>query len=187
MASPIFTVKSFPQYLALIASQCALRKHKLHFWACARCVHRIPVALRDHNLCYWACAWYVHLIPECIFEHAQKIDAPESVTIAEVMFSHFVAEHNLPAAIACPFCSRGPRMFPDSTKGNEVPADEDNDDNDALARRGGDCPYYRPTPVLDHVRTTTRVRTATRTRASPFSHGNIKNACVLVVINQCVS
>ena len=81
-------------------------------------------------------------------------------------------------------------MFPDSSnKGNEVPADEDNDDNDALPRRGGDCPYYRPTPVLDHVRTTTRVRTgaATRTRASPFSHGNIKNACVLVVINQCVS
>ena len=36
MVSPIFTVKSFPQYLALIASQCALRKHKLRYWACAR-------------------------------------------------------------------------------------------------------------------------------------------------------
>ena len=30
-----------------------------------------------------------------------------------------------------------------------MPADEDNDDNDALPRRGGDCPYYRPTPVFD--------------------------------------
>ena len=70
-----------------------------------------------------------------------------------------------------------------------MPADEDNDYNDALARRGGNCPYYRPTPVFDHVRTTSRVRTAgaTRTRASSFSHANIKNACVLFVINQCVN
>ena len=57
----------------------------------------------------------MHFIPECIFEHAQKTDAPESATIAEVMFSHFVAEHNLPAAIADPGCSLAPRMFPDST------------------------------------------------------------------------
>ena len=73
-----------------------------------------------------------------------------------------------------------------------MPADEHNDYNDALARRGGKCPYYRPTPVFDQVRTPTRVpgvRTAgaTWTRASPFSHANIKNACVLFVINQCVS
>ena len=32
-----------------------------------------------------------------------------------------------------------------------MPADEDNDYNNALARRGGNCPYYRPTPVFDHV------------------------------------
>ena len=42
MESPVFTAKSFPQYLALIGSQSALRKHKLRYWACARCVHRIP-------------------------------------------------------------------------------------------------------------------------------------------------
>ena len=48
----------------------------------------------------------VHLIPECIFEHAQKPDAAQLVTIAEVMFSHFVAEHNLPPAVTGPsvFC-----------------------------------------------------------------------------------
>ena len=64
-----------------------------------------------------------------------------------------------------------------------MPADEENNDNDALPRRGGDCPYYRPTLVFDHVRTQTRVRTEGATRASPFSHGNINNVCVFFVIN----
>ena len=36
MESPVFTAKSFPQYLALIASQVALWKHKLRYWACMR-------------------------------------------------------------------------------------------------------------------------------------------------------
>ena len=31
MESPVFTAKSFPQYLALIVSQFALQKHKLHY------------------------------------------------------------------------------------------------------------------------------------------------------------
>ena len=60
------------------------------------------------------CERYVHLFPECIFEHAQKTDAPELTTIVEVMFSHFVAEHNLPAAIAGSCCSLAHRIFPDS-------------------------------------------------------------------------
>lgn len=43
-----------------------------------------------------------------------KTETPESTTTAEVMFSYFVAEHNLPTAIADHFCSLAPRMFPDS-------------------------------------------------------------------------
>ena len=42
-------------------------------------------------------------------------NAPETTATAEVMFSYFVAEHNLPAAIADHFCSLAPRMFPDSS------------------------------------------------------------------------
>ena len=70
--------------------------------------------LRKHTLRYWACAWYMHLIPEYIFEHAQKTDAPELAT-TEVMFSRFVAKHNLPAAIAGHCCSLASYMCPDST------------------------------------------------------------------------
>ena len=54
-------------------------------------------------------------IPACIFEHAQKTDAPEFATMAEVMFSYFVVEHNRPAAIAGPFSSLASYMCPDST------------------------------------------------------------------------
>ena len=42
------------------------------------------------------------------------IDTPDSVMKAEVMFSYFVAEHNLPAAIAGHFTDLVPRLFPDS-------------------------------------------------------------------------
>ena len=41
--------------------------------------------------------------------------APGSTGTAEIMFSYFVAEHNLPAAIADHFCSLAPRLFPDSS------------------------------------------------------------------------
>ena len=124
MESPVFTAKSFPQYLALIGSQFALRKHKLRYWACARCMH---------------------LIPECIFEHAQKTDAPELRTIVEVMFSHFVADHNLQAAIAGPCCSLFPRMLPDSTIAKAMKCRRGR--QRWYWRVGGDCPYYRPKAV----------------------------------------
>ena len=42
-------------------------------------------------------------------------NAPETRATAEVMFSYFVAEHNLPAAIADHFCSLAPHMFLDSS------------------------------------------------------------------------
>ena len=45
-----------------------------------------------------------------------KASAPETeaTTAAEIMFCYFVAEHNLPAAIADHFCGLVPKMFPDS-------------------------------------------------------------------------
>ena len=43
-----------------------------------------------------------------------KADTPDSTTSAEVMFAYFVAEHNLPTAIADHVSSLAPRMFPDS-------------------------------------------------------------------------
>ena len=42
------------------------------------------------------------------------IDTPDSVITAEVMFSYFVAKHNLPAAIADHFTNLAPRLSPDS-------------------------------------------------------------------------
>ena len=73
--------------------------------------------------------------------------------MVEVMFSYFVVEHNLPAAIACPFSSLASHNVPGQyhSNGNDVRADEDND-SDALPHRVGDCPYYRPMSVLESRR-----------------------------------
>ena len=73
--------------------------------------------------------------------------------MAEMMFSYFVVEHNLSAAIAGPFSSLASHNVPGyyHSKGNDVRADEDND-SDALPRRGEDCPYYRSMSVLESRR-----------------------------------
>ena len=44
----------------------------------------------------------------------RPVDTPDNIINAEVMFSYFVAEHNLPAAIADQFTDLAPRLFPDS-------------------------------------------------------------------------
>ena len=52
--------------------------------------------------------------PMTMFFKRARIDTLDSVIAAEVMFSYFVAEHNLPAAIADHFTDLAPRLFPDS-------------------------------------------------------------------------
>ena len=52
--------------------------------------------------------------PMTMFFKLARIDTPDSVITAEVMFSYFAAEHNLPAAIADHFTDLAPHFFPDS-------------------------------------------------------------------------
>ena len=52
--------------------------------------------------------------PMTTFFRRQSVDVPESVTTAEVLFSFFVAEHNLPANVTDHFTDLVPRLFPDS-------------------------------------------------------------------------
>ena len=52
--------------------------------------------------------------PMITFLKRAIIDTPDSVITAEVMFSYFVAEHNLPAAIADHFTDLAPHLFLDS-------------------------------------------------------------------------
>ena len=59
-------------------------------------------------------------------------------------------------------------------------ADEDND-SDALPRRGGDCPYYRPMSVLESRRSRPD---ESRDRNTDKRLTNTNNPCVLFVINQ---
>ena len=49
--------------------------------------------------------------PTTTFFKRAGIDTPDSVITAEVMFSYFVAEHNLPAAIAGHFTDLASRNF----------------------------------------------------------------------------
>ena len=48
------------------------------------------------------------------FFKAKTANVPESTTTVEVMFAYFVAEHNLPAAIADHFSTLVPSLFLDS-------------------------------------------------------------------------
>ena len=115
-------------------------------------------------------------IPACIFEHAQKTDAPECATMAEVMFSYFVVEHNLPSAIAGPFYSLVSYMCPDSTIAKAMTCVRTK--TTILTR----CLTVEGTvPIIARCqyssqddRVQTRVGTATRTSAPPFSHGKHK-------------
>ena len=52
--------------------------------------------------------------PITTFFKRAGIDTPDSVITAEVIFSYFVAEHNLPAVIADYFTDLAPRLYPDS-------------------------------------------------------------------------
>ena len=44
----------------------------------------------------------------------RPVNTPDNIINAEIMFSYFVAEHNLPAAIADHFTDLAQRLFPDS-------------------------------------------------------------------------
>ena len=52
--------------------------------------------------------------PMTTFFKQAGIDMPDYVIMAEIMFSYFVAEHNLPAAIADHFTDLAPHLFLDS-------------------------------------------------------------------------
>ena len=52
--------------------------------------------------------------PMTTFFRRQSVDVLESVTTVEVLFSFFVAEHNLPANVSDHFTDLVPRLFSDS-------------------------------------------------------------------------
>ena len=52
--------------------------------------------------------------PMTTFFKRQSVDVPESITTAEVLFSFFVAEHNLSANVSDHFTDLVRRLFPDS-------------------------------------------------------------------------
>ena len=127
-------------------------------------------------------------IPACIFEHAQKTDAPEFATMAEVMFSYFVVEHNLPAAITGPLSSLASYMCPDSTIAKAMTCVRTK--TTILTRClavGGEGPYYRPMSVLESRRSRpdeSRHRNTDKRLPHRSRTANTNNPCVLFVINQ---
>ena len=181
MESPVITAKSFPQYL--IGSQFALRMHKLRYWACARCLHRTPVALRDHiSMCavhasyprmhFWACAedWRTEIDNYC------RSDVQS------------LRRRTQPPSCHC--CSLSPCMLLDSTIAK------------AMKCRWGRQRWYwraaspwRRLSLLSPKCSTYSIMFVPRREYGPQHRharhrsrtANIKKACVLFVINQCVS
>ena len=119
-------------------------------------------------------------IPACIFEHAQKTDAPELSTMAEVMFTVQTSVTSSSNTTCQPLLLTSslawPDMCPDSTipKAMTCVRTKTTILTRCLAVEGtvpiiARCPYSS-----QDDRVQTRVGTATRTSASPFSHGKHK-------------